>query len=167
METIFAFFDDYDTAREAVDALLEQGFEETEMNVLALESTAKENMDVDLHEVDVQKSDEVGSMTARGLIQLFGGEQPVHVGGTGDLLAGGELATLLVTQAASTGTEAGPLRATLQEYGVPRDLAKEFEAGVGRGGLLLWIRTEDGRAPAAANTLRAENGRHVGGYDGS
>lgn len=167
METIFALFDNYDGAREAVDALLDEGFEEAEMNAVAMEATVKESIDVDLKEVNVQKTDEVGQQTVHGLTQLFGGEQPVHVGGSGELLAGGELATILVTQAASTGTDAAPLRNALQEFGVPQDLAADFHSSIVDGGVLLWARVEDERANAAANALRAANGKHVGAYAGS
>ncbi len=167
MKTIFALFDDYADAHEAVEALLGQAFEEKEMNAVALEETAKQNMDtlgIDLKRVNVEKTEKLGMKTVRGLEVLFGGEQPVHVGDTGDLLAGGELATMMVTQAASTGTAAGPLTNVLQEYGVPQDVAEAFRAGINDGGVLLWIRTKDERAPAAANALRAEHGRHVGSY---
>ncbi len=160
-------FDNYAGAREAVDALLADDFDEEEMNALAMESTVKENIDVNLKEVNVQKTDEVGEQTVHGLAQLFGGEQPVHVGGSGELLAGGELATILVTQAASTGTDAGPLRSTLREFGVPQDVAEEFRAAIVDGGVLLWVRMEDERASAAANALREANGRQVGEYGGS
>lgn len=164
MKTIFALFDGYSGAREAVDALLENDFDEEEMNALAMESTVKENMDVDLQEVNVQKTDEVGEQTVHGLAQLFGGEQPVHVGGSGELLAGGELATILVTQAASTGTDAGPLRSTLREFGVPQDVAQAYQAAIVDGGVLLWVRVEDERASAAASALREANGQQVGAY---
>ena len=167
MQTIFALFDDYPQAHEAVEALLGQGFSEEDMNAIALEPTAKENMGVDLHKVNVQKSDEIDGQKVHGLVRLFGGEQPVHVDGVGDLLAGGELATLLTTHAASTGTAAAPLRNALQEFGVPQDLAADFHAGIVAGGVLLWIRTADERAPAASSALNAQNGKHVGAYSSS
>jgi len=167
MKTIFALFDSYLDAHEAVEALLGQGFNEKEMNAVALQEAAKQNMDmmgVDLKQVNVDKSDKLGAKTVGGLTQLFGGEQPVHVSDTGDLLAGGELATMLVTQAAATGTAAAPLMNVLQEYGVPQDVAEAFRSGVNEGGVLFWIRTEDERAPVASNALKAENGKHVGRY---
>lgn len=167
MKTIFALFDNYGGARDAVDALLENGFDEEKMNALAMESTVKENIGVDLKEVNVQKTDEVGEQTVHGLAQLFGGEQAVHVGGSGELLAGGELATLMVTQAASTGTDAGPLRNTLQEFGVPQDMAADFQTAIVDGGVLVWVRVDDERASAAAGALRDANGQHVGAYGGS
>lgn len=167
MKTIFALFDSYAGAREAVDALLGNDFNEEEMNALAMESTVKENIDVDLKEVNVQKTDEVGEQTVHGLAQLFGGEQPVHVGSSGELLAGGELATILVKQAASTGTDAGPLRSSLQEFGVPQDVAEAYQSAIVDGGVLLWVRVEDEQASAAASALREANGRQVGQYGGS
>ena len=70
MKSIFAQFDDYQDAEQAVDALVEEGFDEASMNVIVREQLAKRRLDVNLHKVDVMKSDEVGSDTARGLTRL-------------------------------------------------------------------------------------------------
>src|SRR5690606_30761255 len=119
------------------------------------------------HAVDVQKSEELGGKTVHGLAALFGGEQPVHVGGSGDLLAGGELATLLATRASATNNGGDALQEALEEFGVPRDTATDFREGIVDGGVLLWVRTQDERATAAASALRAQNGQGVGAYSGS
>lgn len=70
----------------------------------------------------------------------------------------------MVTQAASTGTDAGPLPSALQEFGVPRDLASDFHAGIVDGGVLVWVRVDDEQASAAADVLRDANGQHAGAY---
>lgn len=164
MKTIFALFGSYDAAHGAVESLLEREFGESEMNAIALAPTVKENMDVDLHAVDVQKSEEVGGKTAQGLAALFGGEQPVHVGEMGDLLAAGELATLMTTRAAATNNGGPPMQEALEEFGVPQDVASEYARGIVEGGVLLWVRTADERAAAAASVLREQKGRGVGVY---
>lgn len=167
MKTIFALFDSYAGAGEAVDSLLAEDFAEEEMNALALSPTVKENMDVNLHAVDVRKSEEIGGKTVHGLAALFGGEQPVHVRGSGDLLAAGELATLLATRASATNNGDDPLQEALEEFGVPRDTATDYRTGIVDGGVLVWVRTQDERASAAASALRAQHGQGVGAYSGS
>src|SRR5690554_3588333 len=72
MKTIFGLFEQVAQAQTAVDALLADGFTEEEMNAIALEPTVKENVDIDLHRVDVQKSPEHGGVTVQGLAYLFG-----------------------------------------------------------------------------------------------
>lgn len=168
MKTIFGLFEQVAQAQTAVDALLADGFTEEEMNAIALEPTVKENIDIDLHRVDVQKSPEHGGVTVQGLAYLFGGEQPVHVGGTGHLLAGGELATLMATRAAAAAGNGGdPLQEALEEFGVPHNLAGAFQSGIAGGGVLLWLRTADDQAGAAANILRQQHAQGVGSYAGS
>ena len=94
-------------------------------------------------------------------------EQPVHVRGSGDLLAAGELATLLATRASATNNGDDPLQEALEEFGVPRNTATDYRAGIVDGGVLVWVRTQDARTGAAASALRAQNGKGVGAYPGS
>ena len=165
-KTIFALFDSYSDAKAALDSLVEHDFSEDEMNVLVREQLAKEQMEVDLHEVDIQKSDEVGEVTIRGLPRLLGGQQPVHLPGVGDVLAAGNVATVMARTASSTGTADVGLKQALVEMNVPEDLATTFREALAEGGVLFWIRTGEEKAPAAAGVLREENGRHVADYAG-
>lgn len=166
-KTIFALFDNYADAEAALDNLLEHNFTEDDMNVLVREQLAKERMDVDLHEVDVEKSDEVGDVTVRGLPQLLGGQQPVHLPGVGNVLAAGDLATLMTRSASSTGAADQGLKQALTEMNVPEDLAQTFREALEQGSVLFWMRTDEERAPAAANLLREENGQYVADYAGN
>jgi hypothetical protein len=164
MKTIFALFQNYADADEAVDALLEEGFDEEQMNVVIREDTAKENLDLNLHQADVMKTDEVGEQTIHGLQQLLGGEQPVHVPDIGLVLAAGDLATLLSTGASASWAPDQALTAALEEFGVPANAAEAYREGINAGGVLTWVRVDDERAAAAAGALRGQNGQHVGEY---
>lgn len=166
MKTIFGLFETFDSAKEGIDALLEEALDEEQMNVVVREDVAKENLDVNLHAVDVRKSDEVGEQTVRGLAHLLGGQQPVHVPDIGDVLAAGELATILAKRASSLMAPDRALAAALQEFSVPDAVAGDYQSGVHEGGLLFWIRLEDGQAAAAANALRTAGATNVSDYSG-
>lgn len=166
-KTIFALFDDYADAEAALDNLLEHDFTEDEMNVLVREQLAKERMDVNLHAVDVKKSGEVGDVTVRGLPRLLGGEQPVHLPGVGNVLAAGELATLMARSASSTAAADQGLKQALVEMNVPEDRARDFREALEKGSVLFWMRADEEQAPAAANVLRKKNGKHVADYAGN
>jgi hypothetical protein len=44
---------------------------------------------------------------------------------------------------------------------VARETAEAYRAGIEGGGLLFWIRTDDGRAAEAASVLRQHEARHL------
>lgn len=164
MKTIFALFQSYADAEEAVNGLLEENFDEEQMNVIVREDTAKENLNIDLHAADVRKTDEVGEQTIHGLQQLLGGEQPVHVPDIGPVLAAGELATILSKGASASWAPDQALTAVLEGFGVPGDAAEAYREGINQGGVLIWVRVEDDEAAAAAGALREQNGQHVGAH---
>ena len=166
-KSIFALFDDYGDAETAIAGLIEHDFSEEEMNVLVREQLAKERREVNLHEVDVKKTDDVGEVAVRGLPRLLGGEQPVHLPGVGNVLAAGNLATLVARTASASGAAAEGLKEALVEMNLPEDRALSFREAIEKGGVLFWIRADEERAPAAAGVLRKENGRHVADYAGN
>ncbi|HSM54962.1 MAG TPA: hypothetical protein VK879_02305 [Candidatus Sulfomarinibacteraceae bacterium] len=164
MKTIFGLFDTFGGAKEGIEALLEEALDEEQMNVIVREDVAKENLDVNLQAVDVKKTAEVGEQTVRGLAHLLGGQQAVHVPDIGDVLAAGDLATILAKRASSLMAPDQALAAALQEFSVPEDVAGAYQTGVNEGGLLFWIRVEDGQAAAAANALRTAGATQVSDY---
>ncbi len=88
----------------------------------------------------------------------------MHVPDLGDVLAGGELATILAKQAASSYAPGVALREALRDFGVPKDTAGAYQDGLEGSGVLLWVRTGDERAPATTTILEAENGKLVANY---
>jgi hypothetical protein len=101
MKTIFGFFDDYQQASQAIDKLLEKDFDLGEMNVIVLQSVAKNNMTGGLNRVKVEKTAEVDGVEVHGLERLLAGEQPVNISNLGQVYAGGDLATMLANTASA------------------------------------------------------------------
>lgn len=164
MNVIYALFDEYDDARAAVRALLDEDFDETEFNALVLAKIAKDHMDVDLSRAGTQVSEELGGKPAAGLDLQLAKHQPLPIPELGEVYASGELAMMLA-QTAAEGDGVAGLRSALEVF-VPADNAQAFADGVDEGGLLLWVRTEDERGADAVRILRLHHGKHVGDYVG-
>lgn len=164
MKTVFGLFENYADAAESVDALLEEEFALESLNVIVRENVAKENADVNVREAGVQEAKGDDEQMGRGLAQILGGEQPVHVSGVRDILARGELATILAKDAASSFAPGMALEKALRDFGVPQEVAAAYQDGVENGGIILWVRAPDERAPVAAKVMETENGKLVGDY---
>jgi len=161
MKTYFGLIDEYDQGDAAVRELLESGFDLEKINVVLLESVAKNAMEGNLEQIKTKKSEEFGEPGTHGLDGLRGGEQAVQLPDAGPVYAAGELANLLTDTASVPGTTDGGLKAALTEFNLPRDAADFFVDGVKEGGLLFFIRTEDERANQAAGILRAHKAERV------
>jgi hypothetical protein len=157
MKSIFALFDPYQDIKDAVDELIAEGFDEEEMNVIVDEEVAKGDLDVDLQRVDVQATGELGE-EATGLHVMLGVEQPVEVPRMGEVLAAGEIATILARTAAAPGEGSAD---TMEEFGVPRAMIETYIEAVIEGSYLFWIRTSDEEAPQVEDILRVHNGSHL------
>jgi len=165
MKVIYALFGRYADARGAVKELLDQGYNDDEMNVIVQADIAHEHMDLDFSSVGVEVTDEVGTRTSRGLDPFLAAHTPVPVPGLGEVYAAGDLATMLVKAAMVHGAGADGLQSALKDF-VPLDVAQAFAGGISRGGLLFWIRTGDERGGIAAQTLRRYHGQYVDDYVG-
>jgi hypothetical protein len=163
MQSVFSLFETYEDCAEAVDELIEEGFDEAEMNVIADEEVAKTHLDIDPGRADVEATDELGE-EAKGLDILLGVEQPVVLPGLDDVYAAGDVATVLVKTAASPDT--GGLVSALVEFGVSQPIAHAYVEAMEDGGLLFWLRTGDDRASEGAEILREHNGLHVTSHAG-
>ena len=159
MKTIFGFFDDYQQASQAIDKLLEKDFDLGEMNVIVLQSVAKNNMTGGLNRVKVEKTAEVDGVEVHGLERLLAGEQPVNISNLGQVYAGGDLATML----ANTASANAGFKTALDDFDVPGVAAEAYRQGIMDNGLLFFLRTEDQRAAQAAMLLR-EEARQVASY---
>lgn len=166
MKVLFAFFDTYTEAKEAVDELLEHDFDFEEMNAIVLEEVAKNNIETRLDKVDVGVTDAVDGVTVHGLDRLLGGQRAVRMPGMDDIYAAGTLATVIAKTAAAPGAADGGLRAALADFNVLGPVAQDFFEGVQNGGVLFWIRVDDEQAHQATEVLETANGRHVGSYAG-
>jgi hypothetical protein len=123
---VVGVFQDASWARRGVDALLADGFASESLSILALESPA-----------------------AAELIGSVAGAPPdtVELKALGPVVARGSLVTVL--QGADAGLKRSGLGATIHRAGFLAHDGLIFEALVGRGGVLVAVRTE----PRAADAL--------------
>lgn len=164
VRTIFALFEGYAEAREAVEELRGRGFDVDGMNAIIYAEAARSAMDVDLRTAGARASDELGRRTLHGLDRLLATEQPVPLEGVGDVLAAGELANMVVATAGAQGAADGGFVAALVDFGVPREAAEAYQRGVVEGGLLFWMRTDDERAAEARRIIEEHGATHVGAH---
>jgi hypothetical protein len=152
LKTLFWLFRNYEEARSAVEALLDLDIDPNELNAIIVEDEAKEAMDVNWATAAVQVSDQEEAPHGqqkeplRGLDRLLAREQGVSLDDVGQVLAGGELATLAVNAAASPESKGQGLRAALLDLGVDEEMAGKSVDVVGAGGVLVAVRLPDERA---------------------
>lgn len=166
MKTIFGLFGAYPDAQAAVNALLDEDFDEGEMNLIVQTEIAKDNMDVDLNRVKVEATAEIGRKTVTGLEAMLAGEQPVNLPDVGNVYAAGELATIMTSTAAMPGETDNGLESALVDFNVSKDAAEKYRAGVESGELLFFIRTDDERASQSAKIIEENGGGHIAGFAG-
>lgn len=162
MKTIFGLFRTYPEAEPAVHELLHRRFKPEQMNVLVQSGAA----DVHPHAEPARPQADVAERLGIGLDTMLAPKRPVTVPGVGNVYAAGTLAGLVVKTAALPGAAGDGLQAALVDLGVPADVARTYADGVGRGGVLFWIRVDDEEAPKAANMLRNMKAVQVGSYAG-
>ena len=153
MKTIFCLFNSYREARTAVNRLLEQGFETTDMNAIIRAKNAREEMDINWAKAGVQVTDKVGGQVLYGLDQLIGSQRPVALPDIGQVYAAGEMATILATTAMSLRPMERGLKPALMGFNVPEEKADAYTLGIQEGGLLFWIRTCGVGVPEVVSTL--------------
>lgn len=158
MKSVFSLFENYEDCKAAVDDLLQEGFDEEEMNVIVDEELAKTHMDVNLEHVVIKATDEIGE-EATGLDVLLGVEQPVVIPRLGSVYAAGEIATFLAKTAQASDIES--VENTIAEFGIPRSIASSCIETILDGGVLFWVRTSDEQAPKAGEIFRAHNGFNI------
>ncbi len=164
MRTVFALFEGYAEAREAVEELRSQGFDMDAMNAIIYAEVARSAMGVNLRTADVRASEERGERTLHGLDRLLAIEQPVPLPPVGNVLAVGDLATFLVAAAGAPGAAAGGFSAALVDFGVPSEAAEAYQRGVASGGLLFWMHTDDERAAEACEIAERRHASRVGAH---
>ena len=160
MKTVFALFTEIDNAKEAVYRLLSLGFEEKQINAVIQETVAKDFLDIRRHEVTVEKTDALGSKEKSGLESLLGGRQAVKTPDCGNIYAAGESAAILAKTAAAF-SEGGGIKNALQDFDISSERAQFYRSGITRGGILLWIRTDDNRAGEIITTIEQYKAQRI------
>jgi len=156
MKTFFWLFERYPDAKAALRELLEAGIDAEEVNAMIAVKTAKEVMDVNWEKADVHVTDEIGKQRLTGLDALLAREQPVSTPDADEIYAAGKVATIAGKTASSAMREPHGLLGALEDLNVPEPAARAFVEGLGRGGVLLWVRAEDELAVSISDTLQGQ-----------
>jgi hypothetical protein len=152
MKAVYALFKTYDQAEAAVQELLNQGFDQEDMNVIVQDSVARARMGGKPAGIE-------GRRAPSGLGEMLSGEQGVNASDTGSIYASGERARMLAHAAASPDGP-GILR-QLTGFGIDEGTAKAYLDGIKGGGLLFWIITDDDHAHDAGEIVEEHKGGHV------
>jgi outer membrane lipoprotein SlyB len=165
-----AVVDDAERMQAAIDDLLNHGFDQADISMLASEEAIEQKLGhlytrvQDLEESEDVPRKEYVSTAARGDAQggLIGGLMYVGalaaVGGV--FASGGTLGVALASAAAAAGA-GGAAGAALAKVIGDRH-AKELQRQLDRGGLLLWVRTREPELETRAKEiLRQHSGKDV------
>lgn len=163
MQVIYALFKTYGQARDAANVLSERGYDLQEMNAIVHEEVRdQQELGAGLQRAHEARSAGHGTPPPereplQGLDRLVGEQRPTDLPGVGRVVAGGNLATLLI-KAALDPTGPGPGLAPALAQFLPSAVAQRLAQGVAGGQLLFWLRTADERASEAASVLRKASG---------
>jgi hypothetical protein len=151
-EVVVAAFADPLEARGCIEDLRAAGFLEEEIGLVAPTD------DLDREEVAehsmVAEGSVVGAMAGAGLGSLWGMAIAAGFLPMGPIIAGGLLASLLVT--AATGAALGSLAGALVGLGVPEEQAAHFEQKLHEGHVVVTVKAH-GRSAQALRILQRHN----------
>lgn len=163
-------FDRADDMQAAIDELLTSGFHRAELSLLASEQAVDQKLEQQYKKVAALADDPTVLRTAYVSPEAIGGAQGGLIGGlmyVGAAVAGGAIVvsggTLLaaLSAAAMTGGLGGFAGAILAKW-VGDHQAQYLQDQIDRGGLLLWVRTQDvDDEKRAVEILRKHSGTEV------
>lgn len=167
-EAVAALFDTTQQAISALEDLVRNGYDRSEVNLVANDVAGEYSRYFDDEGKYIASEDDnttagEGAATGGGIGALLGGAGGVLAGlgllaipGVGPALAAGPLVAGLV--GAGAGAVAGGLVGALVSAGLPKENARRYAEGVRRGGTLLLLRVDQGMSTDEAyRILRSHN----------
>jgi hypothetical protein len=143
--TVVALYDNFDTARSAVEALVDAGFSRNDLSMVASDS-AGEYSRYFKDGTYVYDDEDVSAGEGAGFGAVIGalvGLGVALIPGVGPVLAAGPLAAALMAGVgAATGAVTGGIVAGLVDFGVPEEHAQTYAEGIRRGGTLVTAHIE-------------------------
>jgi len=164
MKTVVGLFERYASAEQAINELMQRGFKKQEISVIVRDSSADQVHASD--DPDVAETVGVAAMsgtTIGGLAGLLVGLGTLTIPGIGAVIAAGTLTSIVTSTVAGAGVGAvaGGLIGALVSLGISEEEAALYAEGVRRGNVLVVVQTEDERATAALEVLRAGSDPNV------
>lgn len=153
MKSVTALYDDYATAERAVADLVNAGFSRNDISIVANDATGEYNTRYVVNQSDDMTGGEGATLGAvAGAVIGLGA---MLIPGIGPVIAAGPVIAGLVGAGvgAAAGAVTGGITASLVGYGIPEEDANYYAEGVRRGGTLVVVHTNDGRADEAEAVL--------------
>lgn len=141
--TIVALYNDFDTAEDVVEALVEAGFSRENMSVVAndAEGQYREIYVGEGEDDDVKAGEGAGFGAVVGTLVGLG---VALIPGVGPVLAAGPLAAALMAGiGAAAGAATGGVVAALVDFGIPEEEAHVYAEGLRRGGTMISLMVDD------------------------
>lgn len=162
MKTVFCLFPQVETARDAVEALVERKFPKGHMNIIVLAQVAKNALEPGVRGTPIPNTGRANGNLAH-LDQMLSGKQPVIPPGIGKIIAVGEMANVLVGAASTPppGAQDAGMSGAFSGFGLPKQTAQKFTEGIKNGSLLFILRTEDERSSELVSFLRGLDGSNM------
>lgn len=148
MTKIVGVFESRDRAREAIEALQDEGFSEEDLSIVARQEEGQDSSD--MTEDITQGAAWGGGLGALG--GLLAGVGAIAIPGIGPILAAGPLAAGL------SGAVAGGIAGGLIDLGIPEEAGQQFEEDVKQGRLLAIVETDDDDQVGRVQRLLEEYG---------
>lgn len=158
MATVAGLFRIPEQADGAVQALMNAGFDESEINVMARDEVVQERIpSAAVNAASVATSGARGGAIAGGIGGLLIGLGIIAIPGLGPILATGSLAAALGSTVAGAGLGAatGGVLGALAGLGIPERDAPLYAEGIKRGGVLVAVTADEGNIDEARTILKA------------
>lgn len=158
MSTVVGVFESKERARQAVEALQDEGFSEDELSIVARDDRQNQGDGEgnDSEQMSMMANEDISDGAALGggigaLGGLLAGIGALAIPGIGPIVAAGPLA------AALSGAVAGGVAGGLIDMGIPEGEGQRFEQDVKEGHILAIVETE-GESVNRAESVLKQNG---------
>jgi len=156
-QTVIALYDDFGTARNVVEDLVESGFSRENISIVANDSSGEYARYLEDNDMD----DDVSADEGAGFGAVVGGLIGLGVAlipGIGPVLAAGPFAAAAMAGlGAAAGAVTGGLAASLIDLGVPESQVDYYGEAIRRGSAMVSVVTDDARINQAVRVLNRHN----------
>lgn len=146
-KTVIGVFSREDSARKAVQDLVNSGFAESEISIIARDRQRDAGGTMMTGGGNLSSGVTTGGILG-GLAGLAAGAGALAIPGIGPLIAAGPLAGVL------SGAATGGIAGGLIDWGIPSDRSDYYEGKVREGRILATVRTENEKIDLAASIFR-------------
>lgn len=158
-KAIIGVFSREDRAKEAINDLKSQGFDERDISLIVKDEQAEggkggEEQGFTMREQDLSEGVISGGALG-GIAGILAGAGALLIPGVGPIIAAGPLAAFL------TGVVGGGIVGGLVDYGIPEERGRHFESRVRQGDILVTMKVEDDQSEQVTSLLKSYGAEDV------